>query len=85
MPDVPYKWNESRVDILLVDALNNETVKTKNITNFFTGLDVAGLGEGNVKRLMKSGFDSIPKIISMTKSDFLTVEGFQRKNGIKII
>ena len=84
MPDVPYKWNESHVDILLIDALNNEIVKTKNITNFFNGLDIAGLGEGNVKRLMKSGFDSIPKIISMTESDFLTVEGFKEKMASKL-
>ncbi len=84
MPDVPYKWNESHIDIILLDALNNEIVKAKNITNFFTGLDVAGLGEGNVKRLMKAGFDSVPKIIAMTQSDFLKVDGFKEKMANKI-
>ena len=84
MPDVPYKWNESHIDILLIDALNNEVVKTKNITGFFTGLDVAGLGEGNVKRLMKAGFDSVPKIIAMSQSDFLKAEGFKEKMATKL-
>jgi len=84
MPDVPYKWNESHIDIILLDALNNEIVKTKNITNFYNGLDVVGLGEGNVKRLMKAGFDSVAKIIAMTQSDFLKVEGFKEKLANKI-
>jgi len=84
LPDVPYKWNESHIDIMLIDVLNNEIVKAKNITGFFSGLDVAGLGEGNVKRLMKSGFDSVPKIIAMSQSDFLKAEGFKEKMAAKL-
>ena len=38
MPSVPYKWNDTHVDIMLEDALSDETVKEKNITGFFRGI-----------------------------------------------
>jgi DNA ligase (NAD+) len=84
MPDVEYKWTDTHVDIMLVDTSSDDIVKEKNITAFFTGLGVAGLSSGNVKRIMKAGFDSIEKILSMTISDFLTVEGFKIKMATKV-
>ena len=47
-------------------------------------LDVEGLGPGNVKRLIKGGFDTVPKIIEMSKDDFLTVDGFKEKSADKL-
>ena len=51
MPDVPYKWNDTHVDIIMEDAEQDETVKEKNIVGFFKGLEVDGLGPGNVKKI----------------------------------
>ena len=81
-----YEWNETHVDILLKDKelKDNHVVKEKIITGFFSSLDVEGLGEGNVKRIIAAGFDTIPKIIAMTEKDFLTVEGFKQKMAQKI-
>jgi DNA ligase (NAD+) len=84
MPDVPYVWNETHIDILLEDKESDVGVLEKNITGFFKGIAVDGLSEGNVKRIMEAGFDSIPKIIRMTKEDFLTIEGFKEKMASKI-
>jgi NAD-dependent DNA ligase/DNA polymerase/3'-5' exonuclease PolX len=84
MPDVPYKWNESHVDIMLENPEEDETVKEKNITGFFKGLEVDGMGPGNVKKLIKAGYDSVAKIIAMETSDFLKVEGFKQKKADKI-
>ena len=84
MPDVPYKWNETHVDIMLENPENDETVKEKNITGFFKGLEVDGMGPGNVKKLIKAGNDSVAKIIAMDNSDFLKVEGFKQKKSDKI-
>ena len=74
------------MDILLKDKelKDNHVVKEKIITGFFSSLDVEGLGEGNVKRIIAAGFDTIPKIIAMTEKDFLTVEGFKQKMAQKI-
>jgi NAD-dependent DNA ligase len=73
LPNESYTWNDTHVDILLDDADSNKTVREKNIVVFFTELDVDGLKAGNVKKLMDSGFDTIPKILSMTKEDFAKV------------
>ena len=43
-----------------------------------------GLGPGNVKRIMEAGFDTVPKILSMSQDDFLSVEGFKSKLATKI-
>ena len=84
MPDVPYVWNEKHVDILLLDKASDAGVLEKNITGFFKGIEVDGLGEGNVKHIIAAGFDTIPKILKMTKEDFLTIEGFKEKMASKI-
>jgi NAD-dependent DNA ligase len=84
MPLVPYKWTSTRVDIILENVGDDITVREKNITAFFVELEVDGLSSGNVKRIMTAGFDTISKILKMTKADFKTVEGFKEKMIEKI-
>jgi NAD-dependent DNA ligase/predicted flap endonuclease-1-like 5' DNA nuclease len=84
MPDVDYKWNETHVDIILEDAEQDETVKEKNIVGFFKGLEVDGLGPGNVKKIIKAGYESVPQIIAMNEEDFLKVDGFKKKMAEKV-
>lgn len=84
MPDVPYKWNDTGVDIMLINADEDPVVKEKNITGFFKGIEVDGLGGGNVARIIEAGYDTVPKIIQMTEADFLKVEGFKEKMATKI-
>lgn len=84
MPNEPYEWNATHVDIMLLNKADNSIVKEKNITGFFKILGVEGLSSGNVKRMIKAGYDTIPKIISMTKDDFLKIEGFKDKLATKI-
>ena len=84
MPTVPYKWNDTHVDIMLEDVESDETVREKNITGFFRGLGVEGLSSGNVARIVQTGFDTVPKIIRMSIQDFLTVDGFKEKTAVKL-
>jgi NAD-dependent DNA ligase len=84
MPTVPYHWNDTHVDIILDDVTSDETVLLKNITAFFVELEVDGLSAGNVKRIMNAGFNSVPKILKMTRADFANVEGFKEKMVAKI-
>lgn len=82
MPDMsttPYTWNETHVDIVLENLDANATVKEKNIVGFFSDLDVDGLATGNARRIIAAGFDTVPKILKMTKDDFKTVDGFKNK------
>jgi DNA ligase (NAD+) len=84
MPSQSYKWNETKVDIILENIDDNETVREKNITGFFKGIEVDGLGSGNVTRIIDSGFNTIQKIIKMSINDFLKVEGFKMTMATKI-
>ena len=84
MPSVPYKWNDTHVDVLLEDIESDETVKEKVVTGFFKGIGVEGLSSGNIARIIDAGFDNVPKIIKMTIPDFLTVDGFKEKMATKL-
>jgi NAD-dependent DNA ligase len=83
MPSVPYKWNDTHVDVLL-ENMDDSVVKETNITGFFKGIHVEGLSSGNIHRIMEAGYDSIPKIIHMKETDFLKVDGFKEKLANKI-
>lgn len=84
MPHVPYKWNDTHVDIMLEDLETDETVREKLITNFFKTIGVEGLSGGNISRIIQAGYDTIPKIIKMSIDDFMTVGGFKEKMSNKI-
>jgi len=84
MPTIPYKWTTTNIDIMINNMETNEVLQEKRITNFFTTLEVESLSSGNVKRLMKAGYNSIPKILHMTKQDFGKVEGFKEKMAEKV-
>jgi NAD-dependent DNA ligase len=84
MPSVPYKWNDTHIDVLLEDIDTDQTVKEKNVTGFFKGIGVEGLSSGNVARIVQSGYDTVPKILKMTVENLLKVEGFREKTATKI-
>ena len=84
MPDIPYHWTDTHIDIIMDDAGEDITVREKNITDFFKGIEVDGLSSGNVKRIMNAGFDTVPKILRMKKTDYEGVEGFRSKMIDKI-
>ena len=79
-----YAWNETNVDIILVNPDSDLVVREKVVAGFFKQLEVEGLGEGNVARLMEVGFDTISKILHMSVADFLKVEGFKITMATKI-
>ena len=89
MPTVDYVWNDTHVDIMLENKNDDENVRNRNIIGFLKGIEVDKLGDKNVIKIIDAGFDSIPKILKMTKEQLLTIEGFKEKmadnifNGIK--
>ena len=42
------------------------------------------IGEGNVKKMMNSGLNSIAKILAASKDDLLKVENFKEKMANKV-
>ena len=84
MPLSKYHWTDTHVDIVLDNVNEDSTVQEKNITDFFTAIEVDGLGPGNVKKIMEAGYRSVPDIIKMKKEDYNNVKGFKEKMINKI-
>ena len=84
MPTEDFNWNPTHVDIILENKEDNQTVQEKNISGFFVSVGVDGLGPGNIKRIIKAGYNTVPKIIAMSEQDFLKIEGFKEKLAHKI-
>lgn len=82
--EMQVKWNESNVDLILIDSKNDVTVKNKTILAFFKKIQVDGLKQGNVSKIINAGFDSIEKILQMTIENFMSIPGFKEKMSHKI-
>ena len=80
MPKIEYEWTDTGVDIIVKDKLNNIEVLEKNLVLFFKKIEADGISDGTIKRLVKAGYNSIPKILSMNVDDFMKLEGFKEKN-----
>ncbi len=74
MPDVKYKWNDTKVDLIV----NEEDILSgvKMTSDFFIKIGVKGIGQKTIERLYMAGFDSLFKILAMKESDFKSVDGF---------
>ncbi len=83
LPDIEYDWTESGVDIIVKDKSTNQEVLEKNLVLFFKTIEAEGVSDGTIKRLIKSGYNSIPKILSMNVEDFMKLDGFKEKKSTK--
>ena len=79
-----YVWNSTNVDIILKNIKSDPRVNVKSIAKFFKDLEVEGLGEKNIEKIINSGANSIIKIINLSTEDLMKVEGFQKKMATKI-
>jgi DNA ligase (NAD+) len=84
MPDVPYVWGDTHVDIMLENADQDPTVRIKQIAAFFEQIGVDGLREATARRLFHGGQDTIAKILRMTVADYLRIDGFKDKTAQKL-
>ena len=84
MPQIEYEWTDTGVDIIVKDKSNNMEVLEKNLVLFFKKIEAEGVSDGTIKRLVKSGYNSIPKILSMKVDDFMKLEGFKEKKSNKM-
>lgn len=82
------KWNSTHVELMLIDADNDEEVKFQQILYFFTSLDVDNLKEGSLRSLFKfydlgkKSYEEILSIlINLLETEYRKVIG---ENGSKI-
>lgn len=82
MPEMPWKWNETRVDIVAEES--DEIICIKLITSFFSNLDIKHLGEKTVEKMHRDGLDTILKIVKATKERISQVDGIGEKGAERI-
>ncbi len=68
---------------------SHETPKTntrvvKELTHFFSELEVDGLKRGGVQALVDSGFDTVKKILKMSLAEAQSLPGFADKSGAQL-
>ena len=77
MPAVPYKWNETKVEIISTENDNISCIKL--ISSFFAALKIKHVSEATVTKMYEYGFDNIIKILSADKTDFEHIQGFGKR------
>ena len=83
MPDVPYEWNKSNVDLIATGAKSTDQI-IKELTFFADKLSIANLSEGLITNFVENGIDDIFKIINITKAQLMELDGFKDKLVNKI-
>ena len=79
-----YVWNESGVDIVLVNPDENIDVVTELITKFITDLKVDGIGKGIVAKIVEAGYNSIGKIRALSVDELKQIDGIGATSAANI-
>jgi NAD-dependent DNA ligase len=79
-------WNNTKVDIVLKYHENNENVIIKRIEYLFVKLHTNSIKEQTIRKLYKSGFNTITKLLTLTSEKILNnnIDGIGKKMSQKI-
>ncbi len=84
--DINYKWNDTHVDIIMIDDGNkNSKYDIKNIIYFMKTIEIDYMGPGNIAKIYNAGYDDLNKIINIKKEDLQKIEGFKNKSADNIV
>lgn len=81
MPDIPYVWNETKIDIIVKDVHGaaKDAIAIKQISDFFKVLGVKFISEGIVTKLVDNGYNTLHKILTAKISDMSKIDGIGDK------
>lgn len=81
-PDLPMEhefgeldWNDTGVDLILVNADENETVIINRLIDMFTALEVPHLKEGSIQKLFNAGYKTPESIIKASEDELKSILG----------
>ena len=81
-PDIEYEWTATNVDIITISETDEQ--QEKELTFFFKKLSIPNVDESTVRKMIKVGIDSIPKILIITKEELAEIDGFKERMVEKI-
>jgi len=85
MPNIPYIWNDTNVDIMLSSDEKNREHDIKEFIYFMKALDIQGVGPGIITKLYDAGFDTIKKIFNIKYEDIIKINGFKEKSANNVL
>jgi len=77
-----WKWTETGVDVILVDAASNEKVQFERLLDFFNTIDIPAMKEGNLQEIFRAGFTTPEDVLNLTGAELQSLLG--RSIGAKI-
>ena len=83
MPDIAYKWNKTKVDIIVKKESN--AMRIKQLAHFFKTLEIKNIDEGIITKLVENNYDTVIKIISGDLEEMANIEGLGKKSIEKIM
>jgi DNA ligase (NAD+) len=87
-PDIPFKWNQTKVDLIYDESQKNENAEEqlliKNLNNFFRKIGTKWMDENTIIKFVNARYTTIKEIINATTDDLLELEGFKDKMADKI-
>lgn len=83
MPDYEWKWNKTKVDIVLKNK-NNE-MELRNLQYFFSTIGTKGLGPKVVKKFYNYNFKTVEAILNIRIVDIMEIDGFKEKSATNIV
>lgn len=82
MPDFPYKWNNTHVDLILENETNNngkEIVEIKLLEHFFSTMKIKYISSGIITKLVENGYKTIFDILKADKNKLSQIDGIGEK------
>lgn len=83
-PSVPFRVDGVHLHIETSGNKTNLRV-VKELTHFFTVIEVDGLKQGTVQKLVDAGIDTVKKILNVKVARLLEMEGFQRTSATALV
>ena len=83
MPNILYKWNENKVDIIVEEDENNVS-DIKMISSFFSNMGIKNISDSTVEKIYNAGYKTLKSILKAKKEDFQKIDGFQKTLSEKI-
>jgi DNA ligase (NAD+) len=88
-PHINYSWDENKVHLIInEDNIEPEVLadmRIKLFASFFEKMGIKHVSHQTLKKIYEAGFDTLLKIIGMSKEELMTIDTFKDKSSTRII
>ena len=82
MPPINYTWSKNKLHCISLEK--NIELRKKRILHFIKTIKIEHLSIGIINKLFENGFESLDKILCITKEQLLTIDGIKDTLASKI-